>query len=264
MGPPPAVGAGRPSLAATCAAHVRRCRLRRAKGGTFDGVFIRAGSGISRARGVGPGGVAIGGVVGCTTPICRAPGGAAIRLTRYVGAIGKCDDGRANNSTAAAAAWSATDTTSGARSENSVVRRHGAHSHRLRIGHEPHVAHAGGAHDREHLRHDAVRNVRVAAQIHAVARPLRRERTERRAKFRERHLRLVHVHRARAIDRHDQPALRLQRLRLRLRQRDVHAALHHRRGDHEDDEQQQHHVDEADDVDLRVERHPLAPAAAPR
>ena len=38
-----------------------------------------------------------------------------------------------------------------------------------------------------------------------------------------------------------------------LRKRDVHAALHHRRGDHEDDEQQQHDVDQAHDVDVGIE-----------
>src|SRR5262249_12611090 len=72
---------------------------------------------------------------------------------------------------------------------------------------------------------------------------------------------LVDVDPAVPRHRHDQPARGLERTRVRLGERDIHAALHHRRGDHEDHHQEHHDVDETDDVDVRVERESAGGAA---
>src|ERR1700716_3888449 len=130
--------------------------------------------------------------------------------------------------------------------------------HLRRLGDESNVAHAAGSHYREHFHDGAIGNLVVGAQINATASPPVGERLEAGAELREAETRLVDKDCAPAIDGHGEPALRLERTRLCLWQRDVDTSLHHRRGDHEDDHEQHHHVDEAHDIDLRVEHEAVA------
>ena len=104
----------------------------------------------------------------------------------------------------------------------------------------------------------------VGAQINAAASASLRQRLEARRELVESETRIVDVDGAGAIDCDGEAALRFERTRLRLGQRDVDAALHHRRRDHEDDHQQHHHVDQTDDVDLGVEHQSIATARASR
>ncbi len=81
---------------------------------------MRSGSTVSRESGVGAGvgctGAGVSGA-GCTTPICLGPGGAATRLTLYIGAIGGRSGVRTTTSAATINACSTTDIAIGPRSD---------------------------------------------------------------------------------------------------------------------------------------------------
>ena len=93
--------------------HAHRLRLR----GRLHALRLRR-----RARdGVGVGGVGVGrqapAASRCTTPICRGPAGAAMRVTRYVGGVGTCAGARENDERGDDARCSTADQTSGVRSD---------------------------------------------------------------------------------------------------------------------------------------------------
>src|SRR6185312_13369349 len=93
------------------------------------------------------------------------------------------------------------------------------------LGDEAYVTYAACSHYCQHSHHCPVRHAIIRAQIDAAASASLRERLETGRELVVGQTSIVHVDRSRAVDRDGQPALRLERTRLRLRQRDIDAAL---------------------------------------
>src|SRR5215467_14453309 len=96
-------------------------------------------------------------------------------------------------------------------------------SNYLGLRDEPSVGHTVGTHDGQDLNHDPIWDVLVRPEIHAVSRPVLRHRLEGHPKIAQGELLVTNEDLAFAVDGHSEPVLCLERLRLRLRKRDVDA-----------------------------------------
>src|SRR5438874_4671564 len=167
------------------------------------------------AIGGGTGFTAAAGWGGAAIPTAGAAIGAPTSCTLIMGGAGGCAPGREKMNAATSPPWRRTDMMKPPLNRGSRTSAITLFDF-LRLGHQSDLPNARRIHDGEQLHHQPIIDAAIRSEIHTGLRAVRRDGLEGYSELAERHLLIVEPDLARAIDRYDEPALRLQWPRLGL------------------------------------------------